>query len=105
MAGPGGRHMWGFERVAGPFALTEGPVWTGTDLLFTDIHTSRILTYDPATNTSGVFAEDTNEANGMARDRRGYLYVCEGGFVTGRGRRVVRYTLGGQRVVLAAEFE
>ena len=28
---------WNFEQVAGPFGFTEGPVWVGDALLFTDM--------------------------------------------------------------------
>jgi gluconolactonase len=97
--------MWSFERVAGPLAFTEGPVWTGEVVLFTDIPSSRIMRYHPATGVCDVFATDTNNANGLARDREGRLYVCEGGMHTGLGRRVVRYETSGRRIVLADRFE
>ena len=42
---------WQFEPVAGPFAFTEGPVWTGDAVLFTDIPNDRIMRYDPQTHT------------------------------------------------------
>src|SRR4051794_13703069 len=96
---------WAFERVAGPFSFTEGPVWTGEAVLFTDIPASRIMCYVPATGRCDVFAEDTNNANGLTRDGQGRLYVCEGGMHSGLGRRVVRYEAGGRRVVLADRYD
>jgi gluconolactonase len=74
---------WEFKPAAGPFNFTEGPVWDGKVLLFTDIATSRVLRYDPATGASDVFWEGTNEGNGLALDAQGRVYACEGG-----GRRV-----------------
>jgi gluconolactonase len=93
----GNAMLWVFELVAGPFQFTEGPVWDGRAVLFTDIPASRIMRYDPAHDTCTVFATDTNEANGMTLDPQGRLVVCEGGHFTGVGRCVVRYELGGAR--------
>jgi gluconolactonase len=91
---------WTFERVAGPFSFTEGPVWDGTAVLFTDIRNARIMRYDPRSGECSVFAADTNAANGLTVDHEGRLYVCEGG-----GRRVARYEADGRRVTLADRFE
>ena len=41
---------WNFKLVAGPFGFTEGPVWTGETVLFTDIPNNRIMNYDPESN-------------------------------------------------------
>jgi gluconolactonase len=91
---------WTFERVAGPFTFTEGPVWTGDAILFTDIRNNRIMRYAPATGACVEAYGDTNEANGLALDQQGRLYVAEGG-----GRRVARYDAGGSRTTLADRFE
>lgn len=91
---------WVFERVAGPFSLTEGPVWDGAGLLFSDIRNSRILRYDPPTGRCSVYRTDTHETNGLFLDHRGCLYACEGG-----GRRITRYSPDGSLTVLADRFE
>jgi gluconolactonase len=91
---------WTFERVAGPFSFTEGPVWTGEAVLFTDIRNSRIMRYDPRTGHCDTFRADTNEANGLHLDARGDLYACEGG-----GRRIVRYEPDGTTAVIADSYE
>ena len=91
---------WVFERVAGPFSLTEGPVWDGSGLLFSDIPTSRILRYDPRTGRCSVYRTATHETNGLFLDHLGYLYACEGG-----GRRITRYDPAGSVTVLADRFE
>jgi gluconolactonase len=96
--------QWSFERVAGPFLFAEGPVWFEGAVLFTDIRSSRIMRYDPASGACEIFATDTNEANGMTLDRQGRLHVCEGGLYSGVGRRIVRYE-GGGRVALAELFD
>jgi gluconolactonase len=97
--------QWAFERVAGPFLFAEGPVWLDGAVLFTDIRSSRIMRYDPASGTCAAFAADTNEANGMTLDRQGRLYVCEGGLYSGVGRRIARYERDGQRLTLADHFD
>ena len=91
---------WAFERLAGAYTLSEGPAWDGTGLLFTDIHNSRILRYDPAAGAVSVFREGTNEANGLVFDREGRLFACEGG-----GRRVVRYGADGEVEVVADRLD
>jgi gluconolactonase len=91
---------WSFERVAGPFSFSEGPVWDGTAVLFSDIRNNRIMRYDPKSGSCEAFATQTNAANGLTHDRQGRLFVCEGG-----GRRVARYDADGQRVTLADRFE
>jgi len=91
---------WTFEPVAGPFTFTEGPVWDGAVLRFTDIRASRIMRYDPRPGACDAFAEDTNKANGLALDREDRLIVCEGG-----GRRMARYDASGERLTLADRFE
>ncbi len=91
---------WTFERVAGPYSFTEGPVWDGDALLFTDIPSSRIMRYDPATGECGEFRAGTNGANGLHRGRDGAFYVCEGD-----GRQLARYEADGGTTVLASHFE
>jgi gluconolactonase len=97
--------MWTFERVAGPFGFTEGPVWTGEVVLFTDIPASRIMSYNPRTGACDVFAVDTNNANGLARSHDGGLYVCEGGMHSGEGRCLSLYAASGARRALADRYE
>jgi len=99
-------HMpWKFEILDPPYgAVSEGPVWDGSGLLFTRIQQSRILRYDPASGAVSVWRENTNCANGLAFDAAGRLYGCEGG-ASIDGRRVVRYEPGGGVAVLAAGFE
>lgn len=75
-----------FERVAGPFGFTEGPVWDGGGILFSDIPTDRILRYDVDTGECTIQYSDTNAANGLKLDAHGRLYACEM-----NGRRLARY--------------
>jgi gluconolactonase len=90
---------WHFELVAGPFGFTEGPVWDGEAVLFTDIPASRVMRYSPATGACDVYRTDTNQANGLALDRTGRLHACEGA-----GRRIVRYETDGSTTMVADQF-
>ena len=90
---------WDFERVAGPFEFTEGPVWDGEAVLFSDMPSDQIYRYDPATGDCTVAYTDSGASNGLKLDEEGRLYACE--MV---GRRVVRYE-GGERKVVASHYE
>jgi gluconolactonase len=89
-----------FEKVAGGFGVTEGALWDGQALLFTDIPAARIMRFDPKTNACTVYKSDTHQANGLRMDAQGRIYACEGG-----GRRITRYETDGSVTVLADRFE
>lgn len=89
-----------FQRVAGPFQFTEGPVWDGAHILFTDIPSNRIIQHDPATLACRVLRSDTCGANGLTCDRHGRLYACEQ-----TARRVVRYEPKGGVTTIAEQFQ
>lgn len=94
---------WQFELIAGPFGgITEGPVWDGYAVLFTNIENSLIYRYCPSTEDLTVVRGDTNNGNGLTLDQDKRLYCCEGG---GEGRRVVRYNDDGTTDVIADQFE
>ncbi len=88
---------WSFESLAKFQGLTEGPVWTGDSLLFTNIPNHLILRFDPATQQVQEHFTDTNASNGLMLDRAGNLYACEGS-----GRRIVRYRSDGTRETLCS---
>ena len=95
---------WTFDTLDPAYgAVTEGPAWDGTGLLFTRIQQSRIMRYDPAAGIS-VFRDNTNFANGLTFDAQGRLYGCEGGADI-ETRRVVRYEADGSVTVLADRYE
>ena len=81
---------WTFERLAGPFKLTEGPAWDGSGLLFSDIGNDRIMRFDPQTNRLDLFRTGTHGGNGLMFDTHGRLYGCQQW-----SRRIVRYEPNG----------
>lgn len=64
-------------KVAGGFAFTEGPVWIGGRLLFTDIPNNVIQELLPDGGTS-PFRSNSGGANGLAVDTQGRLWACQG---------------------------
>ena len=92
---------WKFELLQEPYgAVSEGPVWLGDVLLYTQIQACRIMRFDPTKNSLSTYRTDTHYANGLTLDQDGRIYACEGG-----ARRVVRYERDGQRTILADHFE
>jgi gluconolactonase len=97
--------QWKFETLDPAYGkVSEGNAWDGSGMLFTRIHQSRIMRYDPATNEVSVWREDTNYSNGLTFDFEGRLYACQGG-ADENLRRVVRYEADGSVTVLADSFE
>jgi len=90
------------DRVAGGFTFTEGPVWRGDDLLFSDIPNSRTVRYRALAEGPEIttFRHPTGGANGLTLDRAGHLIACEQ-----IGRQLTRVDLSGQVTALATHYE
>ena len=91
---------WQWEPIHHHEFITEGPVWDGRYLFYSEIYASRTWRYDPASGERVVWREGTGRANGMLRAPGGGLLACEGG-----GRRVVRYLADAEAEVIADHFE
>jgi gluconolactonase len=100
-------------KLAEGFTFTEGPVWAGDHLLFSDPNENRIYKYDPAgTGQLTVFREKSGYegadiaeyrqpgSNGLTLDKQGRLTIDQHG-----NRRVVRLEKDGSLTVLADKFE
>tara|TARA_Y100001970_G_C14115079_1_gene793095 strand:- start:189 stop:1067 length:879 start_codon:yes stop_codon:yes gene_type:complete len=89
--------MWKFEELKRANGnLTEGPVWDGKNILFTDGRENRILRFDPSTNNISIDIEGTFGVNGLNYNSKGELFGCEQ-----KGRRIVRYENG--KAILVAD--
>lgn len=90
------------ERVAGGFGFTEGPLWMGDHLLFSDIRRSRIVRWEerPEGPEVKTFRVPSQLSNGLTLDREGRLLACEGAT-----RRLTRTEPDGTIQVLAERFE
>ena len=93
---------WNFELIMKPEGelITEGPVWTGEEILFTHIRKNRILRYDLKTSAVSVWREGTNRTNGLCFDNHGKLFGCCSG-----GRSIVRFDADGKNTVIADRLD
>jgi gluconolactonase len=88
--------MWKFEEIKRANGnLTEGPVWDGKGLIFTDGRSDRLLRYDPSTNQTDVFFNNTEGPNGLNFNSKGELFGCEQ-----KGRKIVKYEGTGKKIVV-----
>ena len=99
------------ERIAGGFSFTEGPVWRGDHLLFSDIPHSRIVRWQdlpegPEVRTFRVEYVHTTHpghrghCNGLTLDAQDRLIVCGQA-----ARRVTRTEPDGSITVLADRYD
>lgn len=88
------------ERIAGGLAFTEGPVWRGTALLFSDIPNKRIVRWRRLPEGPELTTFATGMSNGLTLDRQGQVLAAEHD-----GRRVTRVADDGTRTVLAEQFQ
>jgi gluconolactonase len=93
--------QWKFELLSKPFGdCTEGPVWDGEHLLFTQIGGRQILRFDPKSGGITEAISGTNRTNGLAFDIHGQLFGCCAG-----GRSVVRFHSDGKMETIVDNFE
>ncbi len=85
----------GCRWAEGPLYL---PAWR--QLIWSDIPNDRILRWDEATGTVGVFRTPAGHSNGNTLDPRGRLVTCEQG-----NRRVTRTEPDGTVTVLADRYD
>ncbi len=88
------------ERIAGGLTFTEGPVWRGAHLLFSDIPNKRIVRWRRLPEGPELTTFATGMSNGLTLDRQGRVLAAEHD-----GRRVTRVADDGSRTVLAERFQ
>jgi len=88
------------DRVAGGLGFTEGPVWRGGALFFSDIPNKRIVRWRRLPEGPELTTFTTGMSNGLTLDRQGRVLAAEHD-----GRRVTRVADDGTRTVLAERFE
>jgi len=88
-----------FEKVAGGFVFTEGPLWDpGGFWYFADVRDSKLFRMRPG--HAPVLVRETRGGNGLTFDLRGLLINCEGD-----GRRVTHATADGAVSTLIDSFD
>jgi sugar lactone lactonase YvrE len=88
------------ERVAGGLGFTEGPVWCGDHLLFSDIPNKRIVRWRRLPEGPELTTYATGMSNGLTLDQQGRVLAAGHD-----GRRIVRVAADGTRTVLAERFQ
>src|ERR1700704_2248122 len=88
------------ERVAGGLTFTEGPIWRGGALLFSDIPNNRIARWRRLAEGPELTTYATGKSNGLTLDRQGRVLAAEHG-----GRCVSRIADNGTRTGLAGKVE
>ena len=90
------------EQVATGFGFTEGPVWNGDSLLFSDIPNNRIVRWRMLNEGPEVttFRGPSGNSNGLTLDRSGRLIACEHS-----ARRLTRTELDGSITVLVERYQ
>jgi gluconolactonase len=90
------------DRIATGFTFTEGPVWRGDDLLFSDIPNSRTVRYRALREGPEIttFRAPSGNANGLTLDLQDDVLACEHS-----GRRVSRIRRDGAVETVADRYQ
>lgn len=99
------------QRIAGGFGFTEGPIWRGDHLLFSDIPNNRIVRWRPLPEGPEVTTfrapacpilpgSRVGGSNGLTLDAQGRLLACEHG-----ARRLTRTEADGSVTTLAEHHQ
>lgn len=88
------------DRIAGGLTFTEGPVWRGSELLFSDIPNKRIVRWRRLPEGPELTTYATGMSNGLTLDRDGQVLAAGHD-----GRQVNRIAADGTRTVLAEQFQ
>jgi sugar lactone lactonase YvrE len=88
------------QRIAGGLSFTEGPIWRGDHLLFSDIPNKRIARWRPLPEGPELTTFSTGCSNGLTLDRQGVLLAAEHD-----GRRVSRIADDGSRTTVVERFQ
>ena len=90
------------EQIATGFGFTEGPIWCGDYLLFSDIPQNRIVRWQMRSEGPEVttFRSPSGNSNGLTLDKSGRLIACEHST-----RRVTRTEVDGTVSVLAERYD
>jgi gluconolactonase len=99
------------EKLAEGFTWSEGPVWLGGELIFSDVPENTAYRWREGMTKAEVFLKPSGlltpqpgfrepGSNGLTRDSQGRLLLCQHG-----ERRVARHEGGGRFTALADRYE
>ena len=89
------------EELGNGYLVAEGPLWWREEgyLLFNEVRGSRRRKWSPSGGVT-LLQEPSNNANGLTRDLKGRLLLCEGG-----ANRVTRMEPDGEITVVANSYQ
>ena len=89
------------EELGNGYTVAEGPLWWREEgyLLFNEVRGNRRRKWSPRDGVT-LLQEPSNNANGLTRDPKGRLLLCEGG-----GNRVTRVEPDGEIIVVANNYQ
>jgi len=88
------------ERIAGGLGFTEGPIWRGGALYFSDIPNNRIARWRRLPEGPELTTFAKGKSNGLTLDREGRILAAEHG-----GRKISRVADDGSRTTLVEQFQ
>ena len=88
------------EKLGSGYHVAEGPLWWQEEgyLLFSEVRGNRRRKWSPEEGVT-LLQEPTNNANGLTRDLRGRMVLCEGG-----AHRVTRMESDGSVSIVADNY-
>ena len=89
------------EELGNGYTVAEGPLWWREEgyLLFNEVRGNRRRKWSPSHGVT-LLQEPSNNANGLTRDPKGRLLLCEGG-----ANRVTRVEPDGEIIVVANNYQ
>ena len=89
------------EELGNGYTVAEGPLWWREEgyLLFNEVRGNRRRKWSPRHGVT-LLQEPSNNANGLTRDPKGRLLLCEGG-----ANRVTRVEPDGEIIVVANNYQ
>ena len=89
------------EELGNGYTVAEGPLWWREEgyLLFNEVRGNRRRKWAPSHGVT-LLQEPSNNANGLTRDPKGRLLLCEGG-----ANRVTRVEPDGEIIVVANNYQ
>ena len=89
------------EELGNGYTVAEGPLWWREEgyLLFNEVRGNRRRKWSPRHGVT-LLKEPSNNANGLTRDPKGRLLLCEGG-----ANRVTRVEPDGEIIVVANNYQ
>jgi gluconolactonase len=88
------------EKLFSGTVWAEGPVWKEDKLIWSDVRSNKMYSYNQKSNLSEVFRDPSGFNNGNCLDNEGRLVRCQHGF-----RRIIREEENGDITIIADKYQ